>query len=440
MAQAANLTCIVPVCAEWDNGCLPRLLHSLARQSVPLEAVLVVNNTPLDRQLQTRRWEDNRSLLDFLSGLEGKKNPTEPHNTELATTLGASSLTIHTIDLSEGTERNMGQIRNQGLQFALQHHPGDEHIITFLDSDCVVAEEYGAGLCAAFSGGTDFLALPMIYFPLDGEETVCRSFYRHHLPLLHQEVLRHLSGAPPARLGGPQLAASPSAWKRLGSFPALPEGEDFAAGRELARLCGITHGSDPRLLVVTADRAYDNGFEAAARQSGLRFAGSGESGPMLDNPVAVILAAATENGQTIQTRDLLTKYFHDKRTLQEQVHAASDERDVYRQLHAAGVPLQLEDLEAGCALLKDVIGLVVPAAEDLAATLVHPLEKLLSHLENEAAARAGSGLRHWLWPTTRARQNFLNLCVWQLAIPAVLSARTNGQQNAVAGAHHETRR
>ena len=201
---------------------------SLARQRSPMD-VIIVQQPSEDASYHSAVWEDNRQAVDWLSGLFPQP-PAHYSGTELfpdqARYIRASRLTLHLLDLTDGHPRNMGLLRQRGLDYAAtltrSHSPADVLVLS-ADADCLYGPRFCQSLIrSSLAPAARMLVLPCSMFrSSDRPQTVPVRY-----PDPARSGLRHDGRSPPtgatarARLDLIGPAATP-AWKeRTLNWPA----------------------------------------------------------------------------------------------------------------------------------------------------------------------------------------------------------------------------
>jgi len=398
------------------------VLCSLSRQRTKADVVVVVNNSFFDKKLQSDVYRENRltiGLLSYLSGSVSRFEFATDIEARIANAIRKSSLRIHIVDRTEGIEKNMGKIRNAGLDYAcnlIQDRDPHRSFVFFLDADCIVGRAFVSELAARFQGEIQFLAQPMIYFPWRYDQRIIETFAAYHIPLLASRVSEALIGASAARLGAPQLAATIHAWQSCQGFQELNEGEDFEAGRRLAAEFGCSFSGILETLVITQDRAYGSGFEAGARASSLRDADRMDA-LSVDNPLIHLIASLPleQDRSRLQIAISLAR----KLGLRLETIDIQNVQDVYHEAAKQGIPPMLSDIPtiraaistALEALFDDAI-LIYGLMKDKVRHVVTVLEYLLTRdarPSTQSMCATKHGISEQLWEDAETREAYVEL-------------------------------
>jgi len=426
MPLPVRFVVVLPVRAEFKNGHLPRILVSLARQRSPMDVIIVVNNRSEDAAYRSAVWEDNRQAVDWLSGLFPQP-PAHSSGTELfpdqARYIRASRLTLHLLDLTDGHPRNMGLLRQRGLDYAAtltrSHSPADVLVLS-ADADCLYGPRFCQSLIrSSLDPAARMLVLPMLYVPLTSDRAILRTHARQHIPILLDQVLRQVTGAPRARLGAPQLAARLDLLIEAGGYAHMEDGEDFELGQRLIRLTRPVILTSPSAIVWTADRAVSDGFESGARLAGLRdlarIAHGEERTPLplepVENPLAMYLAA---RGQDPQLEPGLRILVGEEaiRTIR-----AASEKELWSVLSGLAIPLHLERPAEILAGIRQISGLETVPHTKNHASLRRTIGRMLALVEKHAGCRPAASGPGTFWPDMACRELWIEAAALMLETP-----------------------
>ena len=289
---------VVPMYRELGNGNLIHLLKNFSDQGASpqqFELVVLVNNTPevaQDRENPSREektlpsgkvisvnspqsiWQENQQTLQLLRYVAGDL----PKSPEVLASLPqwqqdviqrakrkGIRLVIHDL-ATEGVERNMGVIRDEGVQAALKRHEsrGASHIIAMLDADTRVNDGYIENIAAHFADpklNSLFLSSDWRVEP-GSEPSIYQTTYGFRLPSQVNELVAGLqqrySGG-----GGPQTVSRGTLFREVGGVPHYPMGEDGALAMDLSEKGFL---STPHSVnVFIGDRFRPDGYDALAR-------------------------------------------------------------------------------------------------------------------------------------------------------------------------------
>ncbi len=142
-----KISLVVPIYRELENENLPNLLASLQRQSFDfqkLHVLLLVNNSiEIANDPESSILKENQKTLGWLSEIiESRVYPFE----------------ISFMDLStRGIERNMGRIRQLGVQFLADAASASapNHIVVQMDCDTRFSEDFLARLTHRYEAFAD---------------------------------------------------------------------------------------------------------------------------------------------------------------------------------------------------------------------------------------------------------------------------------------------
>lgn len=274
-----KLSVIVPVYRELDNGNLFRLLESFANQGLPsknFRLIFVVNNTPevaADPENPIR--VENRRTLAVLNALADPSlsipsfvyrldPPIRDKIVELKRTIARTGMRIGVLDHStRGIEKNIGNIRHLGYQYALQNAnvSPDRHVIAMMDADAVVPSEYVENLLVLyFTRPLKSVFVGMLFkiwegFNLEHLQTFFREKTLNVGYFMNQALTRNYNFP---LIGSPQITALASAIDEAGGIPKIVRYEDVSLATNLIRLGG--NRWDFSTLVLASERAREDSF------------------------------------------------------------------------------------------------------------------------------------------------------------------------------------
>lgn len=274
-----RLAVVAPVYREWNNGHIIDLLDSLAQQSVDKEtffAVLVINNVV---EASAEAVAENQLTVDVVRYLTGQDEeiPEDPQislaQREKLAEIRASGLNIVGIDLTKGIKKHMGLIRTIGSIYALERGlPSTENTyLSWMDADSQVESRYCDRLVNYLSQNTDInaLYLPFTYYA-EGDRKTFESSYLYRFDMTDRYFRTVLFPTTEKAIGGPLMVGKASVWSEIiEDFPPNSErDEDFIASKRLFASGKVDFYPDT--VVSTADRAYEEGFDAKDRQEVMR--------------------------------------------------------------------------------------------------------------------------------------------------------------------------
>lgn len=428
-----RIVVILPVRAEFTNGNLAGFLLSLARQRTALDVVVIINNRESDFAFATPVWEDNQAALSWLSPLaaagQTSRAGTDKQSAFAAETgmIKDSALSIHLLDLSNGHARNMGLLRQLGIEYAArltQGMPEKDVILLSADADCRYGPRLVAQIRRTFANASVRMAvLPMLYVPLAPDPAILATHARQHIPLLLDQVLRQYTGAPRARLGAPQLAARLDLLLEAGGYEMLEDGEDFELGQRLIAITRPCILGSPSAIVWTADRAVADGFESGARLAGLRDTpvDTSHAAPPLpldemDNPLAVFLAARrTAPGLKAGLERLFGR---------DTTHwlTTASEHAFWSGIEARHIPRSMADPTRIREALR-IVGELERVPRSHAARMLRSLKRYLRLIERNAGCRTQSSGPGTPWPDEATRRLWLEAAAGMLAVPDQVGLR-----------------
>lgn len=250
---------VVPVYRESSNGNLQSLMRALEGQGdlrKKIHVILLVNNSPaVAADPNSPVLKENRQSLAWI---RETRFPFE----------------VSAIDLSSaGVERNMGRIRQIGVEKAIERagaEAPENHVVIHLDADTHFPANFLARLETLYGS---YRGLESVFFLRDYE---IRGVPSAELLQSHQgfrlkramldffNIRTHLS----CGLATYQMSSRLSALIRVGGFKPLPEHEDSALA---ADLCAATVWvQDSETEMRTEDRARSDGFTSGKRLKALR--------------------------------------------------------------------------------------------------------------------------------------------------------------------------
>ncbi len=269
-----SLAISIPIYNEWRNQNLRILLKAFSRIALPglkTKLVFVINHSPEIAEQKTDIYEDNRSSYDYLTSLQ----KGEPGNAEVETlseSLRKNQIELEIVDLTtEGIPRNIGRLRQMGMDRALSLHQGskDNLILATFDADSLPPIEYREEIARSFSDPAREAAAFFMQFRiprgsdprLHASHYLNRGFYGSldlHFAMRHS----NLCG------GSPRIVVRASFFEKIGGFEYLDEGEDAnLLERMHLRTRVQVLWANP---VLTADRARPDGYDANHRWRGLK--------------------------------------------------------------------------------------------------------------------------------------------------------------------------
>jgi len=263
------------------------------------------------------------------------------------------------------------------------------------------------------------LVLPMLYVPLTSNQAILRTHARQHLPILLDQVLRQLTGAPRARLGAPQLAARLDLLLEAGGYAQMEDGEDFELGQRLIRLTRPVILASPSAIVWTADRAVPDGFESGARLAGLRDLArreqTEESIPLplepVENPLAMYLAA---RGKDPKIESGMRALLGEEAVLRIRT---APEKEIWSVLSGLSIPLHLDRPEEILAGIRQISGLETVPHTKNHASLRRTLGRLLALVEKHAGCKPAASGPGTLWPDMACRELWTEAAALMLERP-----------------------
>ncbi|MES3037271.1 MAG: hypothetical protein V4736_05120 [Bdellovibrionota bacterium] len=278
-ASTRRLSVVVPVYRELDNGNILRLLESATEQTAALdkiELVFVVNNTPeIARTPSSPIYNENQRTIQLLRYLSGEthsiprfvSNLPSPERAMIAK-LKNKNINITTIDLStKGIERNIGIIRDEGVQTILRRNQSvaQEGIISMMDADTVLPPKYAEEIIFNFTKykyDSFFLGMKFEVDP-NGSADLIRTHARDLYWPAWESFNSAFKGEARQGFGSPQIVASAKMLKQIGGVPHLPKREDVALAEIL--ISKGNSGTATDLKVTTQDRARVDGYSSARR-------------------------------------------------------------------------------------------------------------------------------------------------------------------------------
>lgn len=256
-----QVSIIVPIYREWNNGNLINFIRTLQKQSLPSElinVVFVVNNS-----LEVAKTPNHPTLIENQKTIKYLKSLISKFKIQVL------DLSTEGIELSEGSlgvTANMGLLRQKGNEFALkatQVKP-DRHVLVQMDADTLFDSEFLRGIATLYSM-YDIGAL-FVQRGVQLDENADDSTFRTHYKYTFSESSYSLGMAISyGRLGvgSPQISARASSFVNVGGVPIVAHNEDFGLTRRLSQET-IYYYSDV-LTIYSQDRSRLDGFDAKRR-------------------------------------------------------------------------------------------------------------------------------------------------------------------------------
>ena len=250
---------LVPVYRELDSGNLARLLDNLKAQTIGqdrVRLVFLVNNTPeVAAETGSPAFQENQRTLEWLAA----------RKKEL-------SFGIEVVDLStQGIERNMGKIRQEGVSrlLALPEAERLRAVVIHLDADTYVPPHFLARLGAFYE---TYGALETVFLLRDFEIRGVPSLdliFTHHQYRLKKTLFdfHNVRSGLPYGVATYQITSRLSALERIGGVPPIPQHEDDALSKALRERTVWTQTAE--LEARTEDRTRSAGFNSQRREQDL---------------------------------------------------------------------------------------------------------------------------------------------------------------------------
>lgn len=273
--ETQKLAIVVPIHNEWGNGHMIELLNSFSKQTLEKDnfsIVAVVNNTT---EAFVATINENNLVVDIIRYLTGQvgempiSDDLSQSQRERLIQIRDSGLRISAIDLTKGVKRHMGLIRSIGSLYALERSLPDIDMgnIAWMDGDCQIEPEYCEKTINYLTDHPDVngLFLPFVYYA-EGDRETFKTSYQYRFDMTDRYLRTVLFPTVEKGVGGPFMIGKAKIWERIiDNFPPESErDEDFIASKMLD-----ADGKTvfyPDTVVYTADRAYEEGFDAKVRK------------------------------------------------------------------------------------------------------------------------------------------------------------------------------
>jgi hypothetical protein len=265
LPEISKISFIVPVYRELQNGNIQSFLRRLdestremtTEKRLRVTAVFAVNNTrEIAADPTSSVWLENQRTIEYLNQ-EMKRHPYE----------------IKVIDLStEGTERNMGVIRETAVTQLLSQQPGDtkvnheNHALVHMDVDTKLPPKFFTHLVDAYGTKQDVVFFARSYELRDELRTPLIKSHPDYKRKRAWRDLQILLGGLRQGVATYQISSRASAHLEVGGFKPLAQGEDTQLSKDLLT---HTHLLDSKIVVATEDRSRPDGFTSARRWDGL---------------------------------------------------------------------------------------------------------------------------------------------------------------------------